>query len=261
MKLKEGDIMITLQHILATFLSDKGNYNLFKDEIAYALLPDSIRAYLRPRQYSHFEESSDKKDISWLEYPLDLNNITKENTNEVNKHLSENILPCCLGEKTILSEFYKHNQHLPDNYYNGVEKHLIQDMVFDNFIRDVINCDKKYDDIFIFNDKKLNGKEVRNLIANIEKQGFYVLAERVYKQYNITTNQQWFDKNVKPILYETYSEDLANNTYKFIKVDPQIDELISSHTWPVINTDVDIKEYNKMYDEMLNVIEKLNIQK
>ena len=52
---------------------------ILDDEIAYVLIPDAIRRYCGPRQYSHFEEHSDGKDISWMEYPLNI----KENLDRI----------------------------------------------------------------------------------------------------------------------------------------------------------------------------------
>ena len=70
--------MITLQHTLVTLLGLRGNERELDEEIQYVLLPDAIRRYCGPRQYSHFEKSYDGKDTSWLAYPRDLKTLTKE---------------------------------------------------------------------------------------------------------------------------------------------------------------------------------------
>ena len=47
--------MITLQHSLATLFAYRGDVKAFEKEIPYVLVPDAIRRYCGPRQYSHFE--------------------------------------------------------------------------------------------------------------------------------------------------------------------------------------------------------------
>ena len=56
--------MITLQHTLVTLLGLRGNERELDEEIQYVLLPDAIRRYCGPRQYSHFEKSYDGKEKS-----------------------------------------------------------------------------------------------------------------------------------------------------------------------------------------------------
>ena len=59
-------------------------------------------------------------------------------------------------------------------------------------------------------------------------QGFYVLAQKVFNKYNIIANQDWFDKNVKSVLDEIYPNELAESTYKYMKIDERINELITN---------------------------------
>lgn len=230
--------MITLQHTLSTLCSTNDNSE-FKKVLPYALLPDAIRMYTGERQYSHFEKSSDGKDVSYMEYPEDISNLTKELVNcdkETDQyHLSDNIKPCVIGEDTDINAFYEHNAHLPENYHRGVELHLKQDICFDKFIREQIDCSDKYNDNFVFNDKHYDGKGVRGLIADIEQWGVYVLAHAAYEQNGIVANQDWFDSNVKPLLDKTYPKEMADNTYKYMKINPDINELITNKDWSYLD--------------------------
>jgi hypothetical protein len=47
-----------------------------------------------------------------------------------------------LGEQTQVDCFEKHNSHLPAVYYVGVKKHLLQDRIFDKFVREKFDCKK-----------------------------------------------------------------------------------------------------------------------
>lgn len=245
--------MITLQHSLMMLLSVDGDIEQFKKEIAYALLPDAIRAYSGPRPYSHFEKSEDGQTSSWMKFPLDIKNLSKEMMDQVDKFLVPDIRPCCLGEDTDISAFKTHNKHLPEDYYNGVQKHLIQDMCFDKFVREQIDCSKKYESKFEIKGKKMDDKEVRAFIANMENYGFYILSKIIEHKYGITANQEWFDQNVKPILDEFYPQDLADNTYKYMKIPERINDLITNHDFSEIGSFIiPVNDYLEMYGEALD---------
>ena len=249
--------MITIQHSLATLIHCQGDMEQFKKEIAYALLPDGIRAITGARQTSHFEKSSDGQETSYMKYPLDLKNFNKEVFNDTETYLSSNITPCCIGEETDINKFEETNTHLPVDYYNGVLMHLIQDHKFDEFVRQVFDCSDKYNDTFKFNGEEIDGKQLRSKIADLEMQGFYVLAQKVFNKYNIVANQDWFDKNVKSVLDEIYPSELAESTYKYMKIDEKINELITnidfSQKYDFI---VAPKLFSELYEEMIVEMDK-----
>ena len=123
--------------------------------------------------------------------------------------------------------------------------------MFDNFIRTEIDCSKKYDDIFVFNNKTMNGKELRTLIADIEQQGIYIMAYRLYKKWDMTVNQAWFERNIRPILEEEYCSDLADKTFSYMKIREDVDELISRHDWSKLNSGaLPLSKYDKLYDDV-----------
>ena len=75
--------MLTLQHSLITLFANNGDEKKFDDEIAYVLIPDAIRKYCGQRQYSHFEKSPTNGDVSWLQYPVNLKQLNKENADRL----------------------------------------------------------------------------------------------------------------------------------------------------------------------------------
>ena len=254
--------MITLQHTLVTLLGLRGNERELDEEIQYVLLPDAIRRYCGPRQYSHFEQSYDGKDTSWMKYPLNLKELSKEEVERLPKHIVSEIKPCVLGETTSIETFENHNTHLPPKYFAGAKKHLTQDFIFDRFIREKIDCSKMYDDEFEFNGQKLDGKGVRGAIADIENHDLYVLAYMVEKTYGIKVNQEWFDKHVKARLDSEYSQDLADGTYKYMKIPDVINERITNGDWSHLNEGpLPLKDYMEMYEEVVKEMPKIDYKR
>ena len=219
--------MITLQHTLVTLMGLRGDERELNEEIQYVLLPDAIRKYCGPRQYTHFEQAYDGSDISWFQYPQKLKKLTKEEVDNLPKHIVADIKKCDLGETTSIETFEQHNAHLTPRYFGGVKKHLTQDYIFDKFIREKIDCSRMYEGIYLFNGQEYDGKGIRGIIADIENHGVYVLAHMLNKGYGITANQEWFDKHVKTKLDEAYPEELANSTYGYMKIKPEINERIT----------------------------------
>ena len=268
--------MITLQHTLVTLLGHIGSKNKkedaekeLDDEIAYVLFPDAIRRYCGPRQYSHFEEHpTNEGEISWMEYPTDIKHVSREVMDSQNKYLSENIQPCVLGENTHIETFEEHNKHLSPKYFAGVKKHLTQDVIFDEFIREQIDCSRKFEDKFLFKDRKTgeiqeyDGKGVRALIVDIENQGLYVLAYMIHEVYGITANQEWFDKHVKQNLDREYPQDLADGTYQYMKIPEEINRWITEGDWSHLNEgEISFEEYIKMYRKVIKEMPEIDMEK
>lgn len=252
--------MTTLQHVLVTLLSVEGDIQKFRNEIAYVLLPDAIRKYTGVRQTSHFESNCINNITSWMKYPLNIKELSKENINEtVDQCLSPEITPCCIGETTQIDEFYKHNKHLPLIYRLAVEKHLIQDWIYDDFIRSVIDVSEKFEGIFYYNNTMLDSTEIRKLIAKIEEDGFIILAKLIYSKYRIKANQDWLDKNVYEVLKKIYPEDLADTTYSYMKIREDVNKAITNNKWRSIkfNTKICIDKYSNTYFNMIERCKQL----
>lgn len=241
--------MLTLQHSLVTFLALDGDIERFRFIVAYDLLPDAIRRYTGARQTSHFEINSTGTDVSFMKFPLDLKNLTKETSEKIEGHLAGDIKPCCIGETTQLHVFDQWNKHLPIQYYCGIRMHLIQDYFYDEFIRNIIDCSDKYNDKFIYNGKSIDGTTVRKYVADIEEDGFCILAKEIYDKCGVVTDQAWFDRNVRDIIKTVYSDDLATGTYNYMKIKPEINRAIQTQDWRKcrLHKIANISGYRAMY--------------
>lgn len=241
--------MLTLQHSLVTFLALDGDIDRFRFIVAYDLLPDAIRKYTGARQTSHFEINSTGTDVSFMKFPLDLKNLTKETSEKIEGHLAGDIKPCCIGETTQLHVFDQWNKHLPIQYYCGIRMHLIQDYFYDEFIRNIIDCSDKYNDKFIYNGKSIDGTTVRKYVADIEEDGFCILAKEIQDKCGVVTDQAWFDRNVRDIIKTVYSDDLATGTYNYMKIKPEINRAIQTQDWRKcrLHKIANISGYRAMY--------------
>lgn len=233
--------MQTIEHILCLLLACEGDTKFFDEHLASFLLPDAIRMYSKNREYSHFEKSPDGKDCSYMKYPTDMKTLSLESVQEAlakDSHLVEHA-PCVIGEETDIAMFDSTNKHLPLQMKLGIFCHLAQDIEFDTFIRDVFDCERKYEDIFTSpTGEDIDGKTCRKLIADIETQLSYVLAKQVYDELGIVCNQAWFEKNVYPTLLRDYPTELADNTYKYMRFNLAIDEAISKQDWSLVEAPV-----------------------
>ena len=146
--------MHILQHGLLTFYKNKED---FSDIISYVLLPDTVRFFTKERKYSHFELTNNGTKINGFIYPNDLSllNHLYCKTHIIN---IKDEKQAAIGNNTIISYFDSLNADLydlPKKYYR---LHLEQDIIFDRFIRNVIDCNEKFNDVFILYDgTKING--------------------------------------------------------------------------------------------------------
>lgn len=144
--------------------------------------------------------------------------------------------------------------------YKGIYNHLIQDIIFDDFVRQKFDCSRKYEDIFIYKNsmneefiQKLNGVNFRKLLAEIEEFGIYILAYLFSINRNLCINQDWINEKILPILYEEYDKELADNTAKYLNQTDKINYWISSADWTHLDEYiVSYKEYVDLYSEIFN---------
>ena len=246
--------MITLQHSLCNLIKLDGNIEKFSNEIPYVLLPDAIRTYLGERPLSHFEENPDNNDISWYEFTYCYLNLTKEKALQQPKHLADITKKSCLGEKSHIEEFLKRNDKLPLNIKEGILTHLIQDYFFDMWIRSLISYDNKYEPnaVFYFQGLSYSSEEIRKIIFELEEYGFYLLSYYCYEKFGIVTNQEWFDKVVKPSLKKEFPNDLVESTYKYMKINAKINGWITNKDWSHLDF---IKKYYSSYVKLYNKVE------
>ena len=239
--------MITLQHSLVflSALTEDGQVDIerFRENIPWVLLPDAIRCYTGNREFSHFEivddlpiDTAEEKDISWIEFPENLKNLSKDNL--PNMHLSDGINKAVIGTETIISEFHKHNSK--HSRYEALRAHLMQDKLLDIVVRTLIDCSQKYNDEFtvVATSEKIDGKELRKRVSAFEKYGFLHFAKKIYEKTGILINQQWFDENVRSSLEKVYSQDMADKTYKYMSIDPEIERRIANKEFDLTAQDI-----------------------
>ena len=251
--------MITLQHALVTLLAFDGNIEKFEKQIPYILFPDAIRKYTGNRSCSHFEQDIDGKDVSWIKFPTEIKELDKIKTKKLEKYKSKNLSKGVLCGKNDIEMFEKTNLHLNKNQFYGIKKHLIQDDIFDDFIREQIDTTGNEKGLFKFKQQELTGKEVRDLILDIENYGVYLLASIIYIKYGITTDQKWFDTHVRDVLKEEYPEELAESTYSYMKIPKKYNKLIVEHKGRQLQEGkLDFLEYLNMYKKISQEMRKID---
>ena len=234
--------MITLQHVALYFMALADKNHLFadvemrmKNEIPWLLLPDAIRAYTGPRQMSHFEETPDQTDVSWMEFPMGetLQLLTKETAREViATHMNADKYPkCVIGENTDLDTFDLHNYGHPN--YRTLRIHLIQDRVLDEMLRRfLVDATGRFEDHYVLrknSDIVLNGIELRKQVSLFEEWGLLHLVGKIYHKTGVLLNQKWFDEYVDTVLHNSaYPEDLADNTYRYMRIPEEIEAKINA---------------------------------
>lgn len=239
--------MITLQHagLFIKAMAEKYPRSWMSEmnfTLPWVLAPDALRMYVGARQAGHHEIAADGTDTSWMVYPTQeqMRTMTKVNGKDIIKHyIVADIRPCAIGEETDIEKFDQKNWDHP--MYHFLRIHLAQDIALDKTLRSIVDCNGRYQDTFVVNHNKsikLKGPELRDEIANFEQVGFLRLAGAIYKKTGIAVNQSWFDKHVKTVLLQYYPEDLAENTYKYMRIREDLNERIN-------NLDFEITEEDK----------------
>ena len=232
----------------------------FRNQIPWILLPDAIRMYVGPKQPSHFEDLPDGTDTAWMKFPTgdELAVYKKDALQEgVNFYISPNTPKCVIGENSNLEEFDIRNYDHPQ--YHQLRTHLLQDCVLDAVLRDdLVDVKDRFEDRFIVRHNrslKLNGAELRQQIARFEQIGFLHLAGKVAKKCGIILNQEWFEENVHKVLLKSdYPEELAENTYKFMKIPDEINQRIGDLNFDLTDED---KEKILLTDNLNRVLDSL----
>lgn len=274
--LRRLHIMITKQHTAIYVLSLAINRDLTEgsseeslskfentlhNEIPWLLLPDAIRAYIRPRQASHFERIPGKEkdtSVSWMEFPSEevLKNLSKENASEMISFSVGEYPTCVIGEDTEIGEFDIRN--VGHRHYEALRCHLVQDLYLDECLRKrLINAEKRFTDTFVIrhSEEEIDGAQLRAQVALFEELGFIKLVGMVYEKTGILLNREWFDTHVLESLKKAYPEDLAENTYKYMSISDEVNErinaldfeLTSEEKASVILTDDLDRVLNEMY--------------
>lgn len=253
--------MLLLQHVFSLLITEDWEYS--KKHLAAVLYPDAIRGFGCPRQCSHFETGDvNQRDVSYWDMPTSLGvDIDVIQTVLNNKsHLAE-YRPCVIGELTDLNTFYEHSYYLPNEIKSGVEIHLRQDITFDLLVRDKIDCSRRHENVFLLDNKEIDGSEMRNVILQIENYGIICAAEKFYNKTGEIISNNWIKYNLIPILMESYPADLVKKTEKFLLLDTEYERLIQSKSWDIQNPKIMTKdEYTELYNKIGKAIEEVTIK-
>lgn len=246
--------MLSIQHILCGLLATNNNKDKFKELIPSLVYPDAIRCYSKQREYSHFEESADGTDVSYWKLPVDMKNLTQEIIDDsisAEAHLAKKPATA-IGEVTRVDIFERHNKHLPKKIFDGIKMHLIQDSIYDEFIREQIDCRGKYRGVYKFDDREYNSEEVRKLITSIEEEGILILAKEIYEWYGVIVDMEWVEREVYPVIKSKYSKHMADTTCKYMTISEKTDIIIKTRSWDrKTEWTLDIEDYNRLYSRML----------
>ena len=229
---ERSNLMITRQHAALTFMSlaTIGRTKTFRKYFPWVLLPEAIRAYIGPRQPSHFEELPDQTDISRMVFPSprDLKRTNRDTAMKViNFHLAD-APKCVIGEKTRIEVFdYLNIEH---DFYHALRVHLLQDRILDEVLRnEMVDVKERFSDIFTIkhSGKCIDGKELRTQIARFEELGFIKLVGMVYERTGLLLEREWFDRRVYDSLKKAYPADLAENTYRYMSISDELNNRIN----------------------------------
>ncbi len=259
--------MITRQHaaLFAMQLASRygndseGFKKQFMDRIPFVLLPDAIRAYIAPRQMSHFERTPNAINVSWMEFPSErvLKELSKETAGERVRHnLAWGYLKCVIGEDTALSIFDQHNYG--HRHYHDLRIHMLQDICLDRILREnMVETSHRFDDHFVVRHNhsiSMRGDQLRAQIALFEELGFIYLCGKVYESTGLVLDGNWFDRYVLEALKRAYPEDLAEKTYKYIKFSPELSQRIKSLDFQITR-----KEQEKVVitEDLINIFDML----
>lgn len=211
-------------------LNRKGKRHLFEQMLPGVLLPDAIRCYGLSRIVTHFEKHYITGEASGIEFPAisKLKTLDKDKVANLRIVNAENLSgekldyeQVAIGDETSLTAFKMMNSHLPNLDFKSIQIHLIQDSVYDEYIRQVIDCSlRRYPgNIFKFEGKVFDAKQVRQLISEIEEQEFRFMCDIYERENGEKINQEWFDNNVRTVIESAYCPQMAEKTLGFIKID------------------------------------------
>lgn len=252
--------MITRQHtaISAMAHSSKGSIQTFKQEIPWILLPDGIRAYSGPRQMSHFEQLPDGTDTAWMIFPneVTLRSLSKDTFEEkVRCYMPDGYPKCVIGEATNLNMFDVKNYG--NRHYHALRMHMLQDIILDNVLRDkLVSVSGRFKDKFTvrWNHQEIDGATLRKQVAMFENLGFIHLAGKVFERTGRILNNKWFEENVLEPLCAAYPEDLALNTFKYMRLSDEDDARITAMDFELTEAD---KEGFILCDDLEDVLDDM----
>lgn len=232
--------------IMSQQLDLQRHMECFWERIPWILLPDAIQMYVG-RQASHFEVTLDEMDVSYIEFPTAdvLSELNKENFSElVEFYVSPKVRQCAIGEMIDITEFDWRNSSHP--FYYLLRINLLQDRVLDQVLRGrFVDVKGRFDDKFVVHHNRsieLDGAQLRQQVTKFKEIGFLYLAGKVYRNSGIILSQEWFEHNVHRVLNNKdspYPTELAENTYKHMRIPEVINKRIQNLDFDLTDEDKD----------------------
>lgn len=242
--------MLSIGHIAGQLAAGRKDLK----SVITSLTPDTIRCCKIARTITHFTGTHPDK-CSWIVFPKtakELASFDEETSYEFNQ---EELIPCVVDEKTNIALYEQKNFGVIDEeIFKAIKYHLTEDSIFDTWLRNKIDFSRKYEDIFVYKGKVLNGKELRELITYIEQVSVYVYAEKLYKEQGITYTNEWIKENIRPVLYEVFSEKVAQTAYSYMQIKPEYDENIAKHVFDYSDIELElVEELTKLHEQIIQI--------
>ena len=243
------------------------------DEIgaAQVIMNDSIRAYVGPREFTHFTANPATGKVSWMRFPeSDMKTWTKEILEGAERFSAGKPGTAVVDEATVPEEFWLHNRQTPQNEH--LYLHLVQDRSYDRFVRSVINVFRRYEDIYVFSGETMTGAQIRGqgmerwtrgLLNELDDQFFVRLAKRYHEVTDAVADRDWIRVAMKDAMHQCYSSELAEGTLKFVTLSDKANDIIGrrkfdEEVWPVPNVLVD-QWIDWMFEDILDALKRMHV--
>lgn len=214
-------------HILLSALAFHRKRCMPELRVPFVVLPDAIRCFNygnfvpNNRVITHFEIHPVSQRASWIRFPSidELKTLDDDKIQSYQMEIESDYNQVAIGDETSIETFKKHNLGLEPEEFLGIHLHLEQDKIYDEYVRQKIDCTERQKGIFKFKGKIYDPIEVRKLITEIEEQEFRILVKKVTAEMGIIPDINWFEKNVFVTLRSAYCTKMAECTINNIKVD------------------------------------------
>ena len=242
--------MLSIGHIAGQLAAGRKNLK----NIITSLTPDTIRCLKIARTVTHFTGTQPDK-CSWIIFPKNAEELSSFNENTKYEFHQEELIPCVVDEKTNISLYEEKNYGVIDEeIFKAIKYHLTEDTTFDAWLRNKIDFSKKYEDVFVYKGKTLNGKELRDLITYIEQVSVYVYAQKLYKEQGITYTNEWIKENIRPVLFEVFSEKVAQTAYSYMQIKPEFNDNIANHIFDYSDIEPElVEELTKLHEQIIQI--------
>lgn len=224
-----------LYRSLRPYCSHERASEIVKAIIPKLVLPDTVRYLVRPteeadgkdivkfgRGYSHFTDGCAMR-LPIGDELKSCSGITETMYLHRNGYRNK-----FADEPTNFDMFFRCNTHMftIENLIWGlaVLSHLQQDVATDTtWQNNLCQCDTgKNEVLYVHTGRVVTGKEFREdmAIANVWFHRYF--RQMIMSEFGDNLTQEWLEQNVCEAFYEAYSEGMATNSCKYLKMDPRV---------------------------------------